>query len=76
MRFQEVRRLPVGADAPGGDIFEVQLTNYSQSVLSDHKIQILHAMQVYADAPGQEEMAEGIDQQHQHQVHHDVYHES
>ncbi len=75
MRFQELRRLSVVADAPGGDTFEVQFTSYSQSVLSDYKIQILHAMQVYADAPGQEEMADGIDQQHKHQVHHDVYHE-
>ncbi len=58
-RFQELRRLSVGKDAPGGHNFEEQLTIYSQSVLSDHKIQSLHAMQVYADAPGQEELAEG-----------------
>ena len=76
MRFQELRRMSVGADAPGGDTFEVQLTSYRQIVLSDHKIQTLHAMQVYVDAPGQEETAEGIDQQHQHQVHHDVCHEA
>ena len=37
MSFQEVRRLSVVADAPGGDTFEVQMTSYSQSVLSDHK---------------------------------------
>ncbi len=57
--------MSVGADAPGGDTFEVQLTSYRQIVLSDHKIQTLHAMQVYVDAPGQEETAEGIDQQTQ-----------
>jgi len=65
--------LLVGTDALGGDTFEVQLASYSQSVPSDHKIQILHAMQVSA---GQEETAEGIDQQHQHQVHYDVYHDA
>ena len=48
----------VDTDALGGDSFEVQLASYSQSVPSDHKIQILHAMQVYA---GQEDRAEGID---------------
>ncbi len=61
MSFQGVRGLSVVADAPGADTFEVQNTSYSQSVLSDHKIQILHAMQVHAEAPGQEEMADGID---------------
>ena len=62
-------RLIFDTDALRGTSFEVQLASYSQSVPSDHKIQILHAMQVSA---GQEETAEGIDQQHQHQVDYDV----
>ncbi len=60
----------VDTDALGGDSFEVQPASYSQSVPSEHKIQTLQAMQVYA---GQEDTAEGIAQQHQHQVHYDVY---
>ena len=39
VRFQELRRLSVGADARGGDMFEVQLTSHSQSMRSDLKIQ-------------------------------------
>jgi len=65
--------LLVSTDALGGNSFEVQLSSDSQSVPSDHKIQILHAMQMYA---GQEDTAEGIDQHHQHQVHYDVYHDA
>ncbi len=48
-------RLIFDTDALRGTSFEVQLASYSQSVPSDHKIQILHAMQVYA---GQEDRAE------------------
>ena len=58
MRLQEPCQMLVNTDALRGDSFEVQLASYSQSVPSDHKIQILHAMQVYA---GQEDRAEGID---------------
>lgn len=44
MRCQELRQLPVEADAPRGDTFGV-LNSHSQTVLSKHQMQSLHAMQ-------------------------------
>ena len=73
-RFQRLRRLPHGADALEGADFKVHLASYRQSVLSDHEIQIMHALQLYEDVPAQQETGEHIPHQH-HQVHFHPYYE-